>query len=142
MGEINKSKRSYNMSKIKGKDTRPELIVRKILYKKGYRYRLHGTKVIGKPDIIFEKRKKIIFVHGCFWHRHENCKYSTFPKTNRAFWNKKFDDNIKRDDTVKKQLLEMGYNVMIIWECQTKDVSSLEAKMLEFIGPLKLMEKN
>ena len=139
---ISKQNRSYNMSRIKANDTKPELIVRKVLLKNGYRYRLHSKKVVGKPDIIFEKRKKIIFVHGCFWHRHENCKYSTFPKTNKAFWNKKFDDNIKRDETVKKQLLEMGYKVMIIWECQTKDMCSLEAKILEFVDPLKLMEKN
>ena len=94
MGQVKKSKRSYNMSRIRAKDTKPELVVRKILFKNGYRYRLHSNRVVGRPDIIFEKRKKIIFVHGCFWHRHANCKYSTLPKTNKSFWKRKFDDNI------------------------------------------------
>ena len=139
MGQVDKSKRSYNMSQIRGKDTKPELIVRKILFKNGYRYRLHSNKVIGKPDIIFEKRKKIIFVHGCFWHRHENCKYSTLPKTNKSFWNRKFDDNVRRDKYVRKQLLEMGYELMVIWECQTKNISDLETELLDFVGQLKFM---
>ena len=142
MGEVDNSKRSYNMSKIKGKDTKPELIVRKILYKNGYRYRLHSTKVVGKPDIIFEKRKKIIFVHGCFWHRYENCKYSTSPKTNKSFWNRKFDDNVRRDKYVREQLLKMGYELMIIWECQTKNISDLESRLFDFVGPVRLMDKN
>ena len=142
MGQVDKSKRSYNMSQIRGKDTKPELIVRKILFKNGYRYRLHSNKVIGKPDIIFEKRKKIIFVHGCFWHRHANCKYSTLPKTNKSFWNRKFDDNVRRDKYVREQLLEMGYELMVIWECQTKNISDLESRLFDFVGPAHLMDKN
>ena len=142
MGQVDKSKRSYNMSQIRGKDTKPELIVRKILFKNGYRYRLHSNKVIGKPDIIFEKRKKIIFVHGCFWHRHANCKYSTLPKTNKSFWNRKFDDNVRRDKYVREQLLEMGYELMVIWECQTKNISDLESMLFDFVGPVHLMDKN
>jgi len=142
MGKINRSKRSFNMSRIRGKDTKPELVVRKILFKNGYRYRLHSNRVVGKPDIIFEKRKKIIFVHGCFWHRHENCKYSTLPKTNKSFWNRKFDDNVRRDKYVRKQLLEMGYELMVIWECQTKNISDLETELLDFVGQVKLMDQS
>ena len=130
------------MSRIRGKDTKPELVVRKILFKNGYRYRLHSNRVVGKPDIIFEKRKKIIFVHGCFWHRHENCKYSTLPKTNKSFWNRKFDDNVRRDKYVRKQLLEMGYELMVIWECQTKNISDLETELLDFVGQVKLMDQS
>ena len=142
MGKINRSKRSFNMSRIRGKDTKPELVVRKILFKNGYRYRLYSNRVVGKPDIIFEKRKKIIFVHGCFWHRHENCKYSTLPKTNKSFWNRKFDDNVRRDKYVRKQLLEMGYELMVIWECQTKNISDLETELLDFVGQVKLMDQS
>ena len=130
------------MSQIRGKDTKPELIVRKILFKNGYRYRLHSSRVVGKPDIIFEKRKKIIFVHGCFWHRHANCKYSTLPKTNKSFWNRKFDDNVRRDKYVRQQLLEIGYELMVIWECQTKNISDLENRLFDFVGPVHLMDKN
>ncbi len=142
MGQVKKSKRSYNMSRIRAKDTKPELIVRKILFKNGYRYRLHSNRVVGRPDIILEKRKKIIFVHGCFWHRHENCKYSTSPKTNKSFWNRKFDDNVRRDKYVREQLLKMGYELMIIWECQTKNISDLESRLFDFVGPVRLMDKN
>lgn len=142
MGQVKKSKRSYNMSRIRAKDTKPELIVRKILFKNGYRYRLHSNRVVGRPDIIFEKRKKIIFVHGCFWHRHVNCKYSTLPKTNKSFWNRKFDDNVRRDKYVREQLLEMGYELMVIWECQTKNISDLEDRLFDFVGPVHLMDKN
>lgn len=142
MGQVKKSKRSYNMSQIRAKDTKPELVVRKILFKNGYRYRLHSNRVVGRPDIIFEKRKKIIFVHGCFWHRHVNCKYSTLPKTNKSFWNRKFDDNVRRDKYVREQLLEMGYELMVIWECQTKNISDLEDRLFDFVGPVHLMDKN
>ena len=142
MGQVKKSKRSYNMSRIRAKDTKPELVVRKILFKNGYRYRLHSNRVVGRPDIIFEKRKKIIFVHGCFWHRHANCKYSTLPKTNKSFWKRKFDDNVRRDKYVREQLLEMGYELMVIWECQTKNISDLESMLFDFVGPVHLMDKN
>lgn len=130
------------MSRIRAKDTKPELIVRKILFKNGYRYRLHSNRVVGRPDIIFEKRKKIIFVHGCFWHRHANCKHSSLPKTNKSFWNRKFDDNVRRDKYVREQLLEIGYELMVIWECQTKNISDLENRLFDFVGPVHLMDKN
>ena len=98
------STRSYNMSRIKSKNTKPEILIRKLLHNIGYRYRIHIKNITGKPDLTFTRRKKVIFVHGCFWHRHKNCKFSTCPKTNIEFWNEKFEKNIKRDRKVQLEL--------------------------------------
>ena len=122
---LNKTERSWNMSRIKGIDTKPEMKVRRLLYSMGYRYRLHKNNLPGKPDIIIEKYKLIIQVHGCYWHRHQNCKLAYNPKSRVEFWQKKFDDNVSRDNKVKRELLSLGYSVYTIWECETRDTQQL-----------------
>lgn len=112
--------RSYNMSQIKGKNTKPELLVRKFLHANGLRYRLHDKALPGKPDIVLPKYKTVIFVHGCYWHRHKNCKYASTPSTNEGFWNAKFAQNLKNDQKHQQSLLQSGWNVIIIWECHLK----------------------
>ncbi len=116
---LTKEKRSWNMSRIRSKNTEPEITVRKLLHNAGYRFRLHGKDLPGKPDIILPKYKTVIFVHGCFWHRHTNCVDATTPKSRTEFWNNKFAMNVKRDQKVKQLLKSEGWKVIVIWECQT-----------------------
>ncbi|WP_089872721.1 very short patch repair endonuclease [Epilithonimonas hungarica] len=115
-----KEVRTYNMSRIRGKDTKPELLVRKFLFANGLRYRLHDKKLPGKPDIILPRFKTVIFVNGCFWHGHENCKYFVIPKTRTEFWTDKIEGNKKRDEKNITQLKNDGWNVIIVYECQLK----------------------
>ncbi len=117
---ISKEKRSWNMSRIKGKDTKPELIVRSLLHKMGYRFRLHKKDLPGKPDIVLPKYQTVIFVNGCFWHRHKNCKYAYQPKSRIDFWEKKFSDTVERDTIKKAELEKLGWKVIIVWECEVK----------------------
>lgn len=125
--------RSFNMSRIKGKNTKPEIRVRKWLWKNGYRYRLHATELPGKPDIVFRSRKILIFVHGCFWHRH-GCKYSSTPKTNPDFWSAKFELNIRRDEKNLNILLSHEWHVLTLWECEIKNWNFLaEPKLKKFL---------
>ena len=123
---LTKEKRSWNMSRIRGKDTKPELAVRSFLHKKGFRYRLHDKKLPGKPDIVFPKYRTIIFVHGCFWHRHKGCKYTYNPKSRKAFWNKKFKDNVNRFKQVQKELENLAWKVVVVWECEAYDYKFLK----------------
>ena len=109
------------MSRIKGKDTRPEIVVRSILHRLGYRFRLHRKDLPGKPDIVLPKHETVIFVNGCFWHRHKRCPQATTPKSNTAFWEKKFADTVKRDRKQQRILKEAGWRVLILWECQIND---------------------
>ncbi|ADN78337.1 very short patch repair endonuclease [Geobacter sulfurreducens] len=125
MDRISKEHRSWNMSRIKGRDTKPEMIVRSALHKLGYRFRLHSRTLPGKPDIVLAKHKTVIFVHGCFWHRHENCKFAYLPKTRIDFWQQKFLKNINRDVQVKLLLEKAGWRVLVIWECQTRNIDRL-----------------
>lgn len=115
-----KETRSYNMSRIKGKDTKPEVLVRKYLFSKGLRFRKNDKRYPGHPDIVLPKYKTIIFVHGCFWHFHENCRYAVMPSSNVDFWEKKLNWNRLRDERNKKILSDMGWNVIVVWECQLK----------------------
>ena len=115
-----KETRSYNMSRIKGKDTKPEVLVRKYLFSKGFRFRKNDKRYPGHPDIVLPKYKTIVFVHGCFWHFHENCRYAVMPSSNVDFWEKKLKGNRLRDERNKKALTEMGWNVIVVWECQLK----------------------
>ncbi|RQO40181.1 very short patch repair endonuclease [Chryseobacterium sp. KBW03] len=112
--------RSFNMSKIKGKNTKPELLVRKFLFSQGFRYRLHDKKLPGKPDIILPKYKTVIFVNGCFWHGHEGCKYFVVPKTRTEWWLDKINRNIEKDKENKIILTNTGWKVIEIWECELK----------------------
>ena len=114
-------KRSRNMSAIKSKNTKPEIAVRKLLHSMGYRFRLHRKDLPGSPDIVLPKYKTVIFVHGCFWHRHENCKYASNPKTRQEFWEAKFRENINRDKLNQENLSSKGWKIIIVWECEIKD---------------------
>jgi DNA mismatch endonuclease (patch repair protein) len=116
-----KATRSYNMSRIKNKDTKPEMLVRKFLFANGFRYRLNDKKLPGKPDIVLPKYKTVIFVNGCFWHGHENCKYFKLPGTRTEWWKEKIEKNIDNDLRKHLQLIELGYKVLIIWECEIKN---------------------
>jgi DNA mismatch endonuclease (patch repair protein) len=122
---ISKEKRSWNMSRIRSKNTKPEKIVRSLLHLLGYRFRIHRKDLPGKPDIVLPKHKTVIFVHGCFWHRHKGCRRCTTPSTNREFWLNKFNRNVRNDKKNKIKLEKRGWEVCIIWECQTKDVKKL-----------------
>ena len=132
--QLSSQKRSWNMSRIKSRDTAPELAVRKILYRMGYRYRLHSPTVPGKPDIILKRFRVAIFVHGCFWHRHPGCRFSYTPKSRVEFWAKKFEANTRRDEEVKKQLSDMGWKYLTIWECETKSSETIEHLLRGFLG--------
>ena len=113
--------RSRNMSAIKSKNTKPEIAVRKLLHSMGFRFRLHRKDLPGSPDIVLPKYKTVIFVHGCFWHRHNNCKYATTPKTRKEFWENKFEENVKRDNLNQANLTLKGWKIIILWECQLKE---------------------
>lgn len=112
--------RSFNMSRIKGKDTKPELLVRKFLFSQGFRYRLHDKKLPGKPDVILSKYKTVIFVNGCFWHGHQDCKYFVVPKTRTEWWLNKINVNISNDNKALLALQNSGWKVIVIWECELK----------------------
>lgn len=134
MDKVTKQQRSLNMSHIKGKNTKIELMVRKYLFHHGFRYRINDKKLPGKPDIVLKKYKTVIFVNGCFWHRHLNCKLSTTPKTNADFWNKKFQRNIENDTKNYHLLKEKGWNIIMLWECELHD--NFEQVMYEVINTL------
>ena len=124
-------KRSRNMSAIKSKNTKPEIKVRKVLHSMGYRFRLHSKDLPGSPDIVLPKYKTVIFVHGCFWHRHKNCKYASTPKTRQEFWNKKFKENIKRDSEIQEKIKNLDWRSVVIWECETKNIENLRDKIID-----------
>jgi DNA mismatch endonuclease (patch repair protein) len=132
----NKKTRSYNMSRIKGKNTKPEVLVRKFLFSQGFRYKLHDKKLPGKPDIVLPKYKTVIFVHGCFWHGHKGCKYFVVPKTRTEWWLNKINGNAERDKKAIKELKKLGYKIINIWECELKSkkisrtLSSLEKRFV------------
>lgn len=115
-----RAQRSYNMSRIKGKNTKPEMLVRRFLHSQGYRYRLHAKNLPGKPDIVLPKYKTVIFVHGCFWHGHEGCKYATLPKTRTDWWKKKIQKNAENDKFNIRKLQELNWIVIEMWQCEIK----------------------
>jgi len=126
--------RSFNMSQIKSKNTKPEVLVRKLLWGLGYRYRIHYDQVPGKPDIVFPKRRKAIFINGCFWHRH-NCSYFKWPESNAEFWKKKIEGNVLRDNQIYNELDQLGWHHLVVWECETKrgNLNDLVEKMCIFL---------
>lgn len=127
------AKRSEIMSRIRGRDTKPELVVRRIAHRLGFRYRLHRQDLPGRPDIVFPRYRAIIMVHGCFWHRHPGCKYAYTPKTRVQFWRKKFEGNVVRDRRIELALSELGWRTMVIWECETKDHQDVAARIESFL---------
>lgn len=120
MDQISPEHRSWNMSRIKGKNTKPELLVRSWLHRNGFRFRLHVKELPGTPDIVLPRYKTVIEVRGCYWHRHPGCKFAYMPKSNPDFWNAKFAENVKRDTLTDNALKELGWRVIIIWECEVK----------------------
>ena len=133
MDVFTKEKRSQIMSEIKGKNTKPEKIVRSLLHQMGYRFRLHRRDLPGNPDIVLPKHKKVIFVHGCFWHGHEDCPRAKRPSTNKKFWNEKLSKNIKRDISNQKELKKLGWLPFVVWQCQIKDIDTLQRKFNKFL---------
>ena len=133
MKAVNKisDQRSRNMAAIKSKNTKPEIAVRKMLHALGYRFRLHRKDLPGSPDIVLPKYKTVIFVHGCFWHRHENCKYASTPKTRKEFWENKFKSNVKRDEEIQQKIKKIDWRSIIIWECETKNIEILKDKIID-----------
>lgn len=117
---ISKEHRSWNMSRIRSRDTGPEMQLRSMLHRAGYRYRLHHPELPGHPDIVLPKFRTAIFVHGCYWHRHQGCSNATTPKTRTEFWKKKFSETVKRDRLKSEQLEELGWQVISVWECELK----------------------
>ena len=134
-----KEVRSYNMSQIRSKNTKPELVVRKYLFAKGFRYRLHSKDLPGKPDIVLPKYRTVIFVHGCFWHGHDGCKYFVVPKTRTEWWLNKINGNIANDNKAVNSLKKEGWKIIILWTCNLKKINSLQT--LEKLQ-LKLIRKN
>jgi DNA mismatch endonuclease (patch repair protein) len=133
---------SERMSKIRSKNTAPELHVRRLLHKLGYRYRLHQKDLPGSPDIVFKGRRKAIFIHGCFWHQHQGCKISHIPKSNRQFWQDKLERNRKRDSSNLQALHEIGWEVLIIWECEVSYPDALSKTLSSFLGFPSLRQKS
>jgi DNA mismatch endonuclease (patch repair protein) len=132
-----KEVRSYNMSRIKGKDTKPEMLVRKFLFSKGFRYRIHVKDLPGKPDIVLPKYKTVIFIHGCFWHGHEGCKYFVMPKTRTEWWAEKINKNISNDKKHYQLLTEQGWKILNVWECELKK-NKLEEALSSLLNQLAL----
>lgn len=128
---ISKEHRSWNMSQIRDRDTKPEIAVRSLLHRLGFRFRLHRSDLPGNPDIVLPKYKTVVLVHGCFWHRHRNCKYAYTPKSRTEFWETKFARNVKRDLEVRRELRKLGWKVVVVWECQLAKPDSLKKKFLK-----------
>lgn len=129
MDTLTPEERSRNMARIRGKNTRPELQVRSMLHRAGYRFSLHRKNLPGKPDIVLRKYRTVIFVHGCFWHRHKNCKQATTPKSNIDFWQAKFDRNVANDKKHVRDLRRLGWRVITVWECELKNPEKVLARL-------------
>ena len=124
---LTKTRRSWNMSQIRGSDTRPERAVRSVLHRLGFRFRLKGlsSSLPGRPDVILRKHRTVIFVHGCFWHRHRNCRLAYTPKSNLEHWHRRFEENVSRDRRVQKELKSLGWRVLVVWECAVAEPDAL-----------------
>jgi DNA mismatch endonuclease (patch repair protein) len=133
MDHLSVEGRSRQMSLVKSKNTGPELAVRKVVFSMGYRYRIHGAGLPGKPDLVFVRRKKAVFVHGCFWHRHHGCKKATTPSSNTEYWLPKFDRTVERDRQALNALHERGWRALVVWECELKDMGALADKLRAFL---------
>ena len=140
MDTLTPVQRSERMALIQSKNTKPELLVRRFLHGLGYRYRLHLRDLPGVPDLVFPSRKTTIFVHGCFWHGHNGCKIAHLPESRSAYWAEKLERNIARDLKNERALREAGWNVVTVWECETKDISALERRLVPLLGPPRSMQ--
>lgn len=135
MDTLTTAERSERMSRVRGKNTKPELMVRRLVHGMGYRYRLHCGNLPGKPDLVFRSRRKVIFVHGCFWHRHSkpDCKLARLPKSRLDFWRPKLDANRKRDIENQEKLRVDGWKVLVVWECELGDTAEMEKEIKKFL---------
>ncbi|WP_221165430.1 very short patch repair endonuclease [Rhizobium sp. NLR4a] len=133
MDRLTSEHRSWLMSRVRGKNTTPEMRVRKVAHSLGFRYRLHRKDLPGKPDLCFPKRKVAIFVHGCFWHRHEGCRKASLPKSRTEYWYQKFASNVERDERSEASLVALGWKVHVIWECQTKNEAELRERLYRLL---------
>lgn len=129
------AERSKRMALVRSRNTKPEMVVRRLVHKMGYRYRLHGKDLPGRPDLVFPRLRKVLFVHGCFWHRHPNpeCKLARLPKSRLDFWRPKLEENRRRDRAQQEALLDMGWRFLVIWECELRDVQNLVEKLRMFL---------
>lgn len=134
MDIVDQATRSRIMAAIRGKNTGPEIAVRRFLHAHGYRFRIHRKDLPGKPDIVMPKLRTCIFVHGCFWHRHPDCKYAYTPKSRLDFWLPKFAKNVERDEVAQAALSALGWNVTVVWECETKRLDSLSRKIFDALA--------
>lgn len=134
MDIVTPEERSRIMAAIKGKDTKPEMAVRKLVHRLGFRFRLHRRDLPGSPDIVFYRFRKVIFVHGCFWHRHPGCKYAYTPKSRAEFWIQKLEANVWRDAAAQEALVAAGWEVLVVWECETANMASLSQKIESFLS--------
>lgn len=125
MDSLTPERRSWNMSRIRDRNTKPEIRVRSLLHAMGYRFRLHPGHLPGKPDIVLPRYRTVIFVHGCFWHRHPGCRFAYTPKSRAEFWSQKFEANVERFAVVERQLKAQGWSVHVIWECETEQPETL-----------------
>jgi DNA mismatch endonuclease (patch repair protein) len=128
-----KGKRSWIMGRVKGRDTKPEMLVRSLIHRMGFRFRVHRRDLPGNPDIVLPRHHKVIFVHGCFWHGHPGCLRSKRPTTNQPFWDRKLDGNLQRDKRFQEELFSMGWKVLVIWQCETKVPDNLMKKLERFL---------
>lgn len=131
---VQPSERSRIMAAVASKNTKPEMAVRSIVHKLGYRYRLHSADLPGTPDLVFPSRGKVIFVHGCFWHRHHRCRYASQPKTHVTFWIDKFHANLARDRRVQAELKKLGWEILIVWQCELKNQEKLSRRLDDFLA--------
>lgn len=129
-----KAKRSALMARIRGRNTQPELVVRKIAHSLGYRFRLHRRDLPGTPDLVFPGRRSVVFVHGCFWHAHPGCKLAARPKTRPEFWQAKLEGNRRRDEAAIRELRRFGWRVLVVWECQLRKADRLVQRLASFLG--------
>jgi DNA mismatch endonuclease (patch repair protein) len=130
-------RRSWNMSKIRSQNTNPELLVRSLLHSMGYRFRLHRKDLPGSPDIVLPRYQTVILVHGCFWHRHSGCRFAYMPKSRIEFWQKKFAENLRRDTNAKRRLRQIGWQVVVVWECQTRLIDILRKRLERALAKCK-----
>lgn len=133
MDTVTAARRSEIMARVRGRDTRPERAVRRLVHGLGYRYRLHRRDLPGTPDLVFPARRKVIFVHGCFWHRHQGCPNTRTPKSRVGFWRAKLDENRRRDARTRRRLRATGWGVLVVWECQTRNLEAVARRARSFL---------
>lgn len=133
MDTLSPFERSQQMSRVRGKDTRCELVVRRLAHRLGYRFRLHRRELPGSPDLVFVSRRRVVFVHGCFWHRHPRCRNTRMPKSRLAYWQPKLAANVVRDRRNRRQLKSLGWQALVVWECELRDETKVAGRLREFL---------